>query len=132
MASAGSSNDRLQSVAAVVPGALFTYQRRPDGSGRYLYLSACDHRFYHPTAEEPRRPRCASGVAVADPPEDVPHLGARPGGKLSWSRSTGTVSSASAIPPRRDSVESRDRGQHRRHAVVGMLSDITPRRRPRG
>ena len=59
----------------MVPGALFTYQRRPDGSGRYLYPSEAITEIYGPTAEGAvRRPRCASGVAVADPPEDVPHL----------------------------------------------------------
>ena len=74
-ASAGSSNDRLQSVAAVVPGALFTYQRRPDGSGRYLYLSEAITEIYGLTAEELCGAPDAHQVLLSlISPEDVPHL----------------------------------------------------------
>ncbi|HNN95355.1 MAG TPA: PAS domain S-box protein [Pseudomonadota bacterium] len=74
-ANAGNSNDRLQRVAAVVPGALFTYQRRPDGGGRYLFLSDAITEIYGQTSEELcSAPDVHQVLLPLLVPEDVPHL----------------------------------------------------------
>ncbi len=52
VSAAGSSNERLAQVAAVVPGALFCYQISASGSGRYLYASDAVREIYGLSAQE--------------------------------------------------------------------------------